>query len=100
MKIQQTRDNDTLTIALGGRLDTVSAPELEELLGTALENTSNLIFDLKDLEYMSSAGLRLLLSAQKKMTGKGEMKIIHASDIIMEIFEVTGFTDILTIEKA
>ena len=81
-----------------GRLDTLTAPELESAIEASLDGTQELVLDLEKLEYISSAGLRVLLIAQKKMSKQGEMKLIHVSDTIMEIFEVTGFTDILTIQ--
>lgn len=98
MTIQQTKNGNALTIALEGRLDTMTAPELEAALKTAPEGVTELTFDFEKLEYISSAGLRVLLGAQKTMYRQGSMKVIHANEIIMEIFEVTGFTDILTIE--
>lgn len=81
-----------------GRLDTTTAPNLEKELKSSLDDVTELIMDFEKLEYISSAGLRVLLSAQKTMNKQGEMKIIHVSDTIMEIFKVTGFSDILTIE--
>lgn len=98
LNINKTVDNGTATFALEGRLDTVTAPDLEAELKTVIDDITSLIMDFEKLDYISSAGLRVLLSAQKSMTGKGEMKITHVSDTIMEIFEVTGFSDILTIE--
>ena len=98
MTINKSRDNNSLVVAIEGRLDTATAPQLEADLRESLENETSLVFDLKDLEYISSAGLRVLLSAQKAMNTKGEMKIRNANEIVMEVFEVTGFTDILTIE--
>ncbi len=98
MTIQKTRNGNTLTIAPEGRLDTMTAPELEGLLKESLEGVTELVFDLEKLDYISSAGLRVLLSAQKTMNNQGSMKILHANEMILEIFEVTGFTDILTIE--
>jgi len=83
---------------LEGRLDTTTAPNLEKELKYSLGDVTELIMDFEKLEYISSAGLRVLLSAQKTMNKQGEMKIIHVSDTIMEIFKVTGFSDILTIE--
>ncbi len=85
-------------LALEGRLDTVTAPELEEALKEILPDTLKLTLDFADLEYISSAGLRVLLSAQKTLAGKGELIITGVNETIMEIFEVTGFSDILTIE--
>jgi len=84
--------------ALEGRLDTVTAPELEKELKASLEGLTALTFDFAKLEYISSAGLRVLLSAQKVMSKQGEMKLVNVNETIMEIFEVTGFSDILTIE--
>lgn len=98
MNITKNLDGKTLEIVLEGRLDTNTAPELEEELKASIDGIEELIFDIKDLDYISSAGLRVLLSAQKTMNKQGSMKITGVSDTIMEIFEVTGFTDILTIE--
>lgn len=98
LKINKTLENGTALFALQGRLDTVTAPELEREIKGSLVGLTALTFDFAELEYISSAGLRVLLSAQKAMNGQGEMKICHANETIMEIFEVTGFTDILTIE--
>ena len=98
MTITKTLNGTELTVALQGRLDTVTAPELETELKTALEGVTALVIDLSELEYISSAGLRVLLSAQKTMNKQGEMKVIHVNETVMEIFEVTGFSDILTIE--
>ena len=98
MVINKQRSGDTLTIAPEGRLDTVTSPELEKAVKGSLDGVTELIFDLAGLEYISSAGLRVLLSSQKIMNGKGSMKVIHANEMIAEVFEITGFTDILTIE--
>lgn len=98
MTIQKTRNETALTIALSGRLDTVTAPELEAVLKDALADVSELTFDFEKLDYISSAGLRVLLSAQKTMNRQGTMKVIHVNEMILEIFEVTGFSDILKIE--
>ena len=98
MTIEKNKVDSVLTIALSGRLDTMTAPELETELKDALEGVTELVFDLKELDYISSAGLRVLLSAQKTMNRHGAMKVRHPNEIISEIFEVTGFTDILTIE--
>ena len=97
MTIQKNRTGADLTIALEGRLDTMTAPELEAELKTALDGVENLTIDLASLEYISSAGLRVLLSAQKVMGKRGGMTLTNVSETIMEIFEVTGFVDILTI---
>ena len=98
LNIEKKLDGKTLTVTLEGRLDTTTAPQLETELKAALDGADSLILDFEKLEYISSAGLRVLLSAQKMMSKKGGMKILHVSDVIMEIFEVTGFIDILTIE--
>ena len=87
-----------LTVALEGRLDTTTAPELEQSLQESISDASELVMDFEKLEYISSAGLRVLLSAQKIMNRQGSMKVIHVNETIMEILEVTGFVDILTIE--
>ena len=98
MTIQQTRNENALTIALEGRLDTMTAPELEAALKDALNGVEELTFDFEKLDYISSAGLRVLLATQKTMNRQGSMKVMHVNEIIMEIFEVTGFSDILTIK--
>ncbi len=98
LNINKNLNGETLTVSLEGRLDTTTAPQLEESLRESMNGISELILDFENLEYISSAGLRVLLSAQKNMAKQGSMKLIHVSDVIMEIFEVTGFVDILTIE--
>ena len=98
MKIEQSRNGNDLVIRLEGRLDTVTAPELEASLRASLDGVSALEIDLAGLEYISSAGLRVMLLAQKSMSRQGAMKVTHVNAAIMEIFEVTGFSDILTIE--
>ena len=98
MKISKTQNGTELAVALEGRLDTVTAPELEKELKGSLDGVSELTLDFAGLEYISSAGLRVLLSAQKIMSCQGELKIKNVNETIMEIFEVTGFSDILTIE--
>ena len=98
MTIEQKRNGNALTIAPEGYLDTTTAPELRAVLETALAGVKELTFDFEKLEYISSSGLRLLLFAQKRMNEQGTMKVIHANNIILEIFEVTGFADVLTIE--
>jgi len=98
MTINKKLDGSSLTVALEGRLDTTTAPQLEKELSESLNGVTELTFDFETLDYISSAGLRVLLSAQKKMNKQGGMKITHAGEAIMEIFEVTGFSDILTIE--
>ena len=99
MTITKNTESGVLTLALEGRLDTNTAPELEKEIGADLTaDVQTLILDLKDLEYISSAGLRVLLAAQKKMNKQGNMVVKNANDMIMDVFEVTGFVDILTIE--
>ena len=98
LNITKTQEDAALRIVLEGRLDTTTAPDLEKELKDSLDGVSKLTLDFEKLEYISSAGLRVLLSAQKIMNKQGEMKVIHVNDVIGEIFEVTGFTDILTIE--
>ena len=98
MTITKTAEGSKLTVALDGLLDTVTAPDLEKDLKASLDGVTELTFDFENLEYISSAGLRVLLLAQKIMNQQGTMKIRNVCEVIMEIFEVTGFTDILTIE--
>ena len=98
LNISKESNATSLTVILEGRLDTTTAPDMEKELKDSLDDVTELIMDFEKLEYISSAGLRVLLSAQKIMSRQGEMKLIHVSDTIMEIFEVTGFADILTIE--
>lgn len=98
LNIEKKANGTELTVALTGRLDTTTAPQLESAVKESLDGVTALNFDMEALEYVSSAGLRVLLSAQKVMNKQGEMKVTHVSQTIMEIFEVTGFSDILTIE--
>lgn len=97
MKITKKTNGHNLTIALEGRLDTGTAPELEKELKASLDGVKELMIDMERLDYLSSAGLRVLLGAQKTMNRQGSMKVSHVNDTIMEIFEVTGFSDILTV---
>ncbi len=97
MEIIKTNDNGVLTVALEGRLDTTTAPQLEAELKSSLNDVKELLFDFSKLEYISSAGLRVLLAAQKRMNEMGTMSVKGVSPDIMEVFEITGFTDILTI---
>ena len=97
LKIHKTIKNTEAVFELDGRLDTTTAPELELELRQSLDGVENLILDLEKLEYISSAGLRVLLSAQKQMNHQGSMTLRNVNPAILEIFEVTGFTDILTI---
>ena len=98
LNIETKNENNTLTVFLVGRLDTTTAPQLETELKDALDGITSFVLDMEKLDYVSSAGLRVILSAQKRMNAQGSMKIVHVSETIMEIFDVTGFTDILTIE--
>ncbi len=98
MKIKKTLNEKKLVVELEGRLDTTTAPQLEEELKNSLDGVTELVLDLETLEYISSAGLRVLLSAYKTMRGKGSMKITNANELVKEVFEVTGFSDFLPIE--
>ncbi len=98
MEIRKTKNGNELSIAVDGRLDTTTAPLLEAELKQNIGGIEKLIFDFSSLEYLSSAGLRVLLSAQKVMNRQGEMIVKNVNETIAEIFEVTGFVDILTIE--
>lgn len=98
MRINKIKNDNSLTIAVEGRLETTTAPELEAVVKSELDGINDLTFDFSGLDYISSAGLRVILTAQKKMNTQGKMKIAGANEIVMEIFEVTGFDDILTIE--
>ena len=98
MTIKKAKNGTVLTVSLIGRLDTTTAPELDAELKADLGGITELILDFAELEYISSAGLRVLLSAQKVMNAQGSMKVIHVNDIISEVFDVTGFCDILTVE--
>lgn len=97
MTITKTSENGVLNIALEGRLDTNTAPQLEAELKNSLSGVTELDLDLSGLEYISSAGLRVLLAAQKAMNRQGRMTIHNVGETIMEVFEITGFVDILTI---
>ena len=98
MTIKQKKDGSALTVALEGRLDTLTSPQLEAALKEALADVTALTFDFAALEYVSSAGLRVLLSTQKTMNAQGKMTVKNVNETVAEIFEVTGFSDILTIE--
>ena len=98
LNINKTIEGKKAVLALGGRLDTLTAPELEGEIEGIKEGLEELVFDFSELEYISSAGLRVLLAAQKIMNTQGEMKVTNVNETINEIFEVTGFSDILTIE--
>ncbi len=98
MTIDRNLSGSSLTIAITGRLDTATAPQLEGELKRSVAGVMELVFDFAGLEYISSAGLRVLLSAQKVMNRQGSMVIRNVNDVVSEVFEVTGFADILTIE--
>ena len=97
MKINQKKNADTLTVTVEGRLDTTTAPELETYLKSAMGDCDKLVLDFSGLDYISSAGLRVLLTAHKAMMSKGGMTVTGVNAIVSEIFEVTGFSDILNI---
>ena len=96
MKIDFNKSGDVLNIALDGRLDTTSAPELDSFIGKNYDGTGSIVVDCKKLAYISSAGLRVLLATQKK--AKSALKLVNVCDLVMEVFEMTGFADILVIE--
>ena len=98
LNIEKTVNELTLSLTLSGRLDTTTAGDLEKSIKESIDGVNTLTIDMEQLEYISSAGLRVLLSAQKTMNKQGEMKILNVSETIMEIFEVTGFSEILKIE--
>ena len=98
MTIEIKKNADELVLEITGRVDTITAPALEKTINENLANVKSLILDLKGLEYISSAGLRVLLGAQKKMSQIGSMKIKNVCELVMEVFEMTGFADILNIE--
>ena len=98
MTIEIKRNAEELVLQIVGRLDTTTAPALEKTIVENMNGIKNLILDFKALEYISSAGLRVLLSAQKKMQQIGKMKVINVCEEVMEVFEITGFADILVIE--
>ena len=98
LNINKKAENGALTVALEGRLDTMTAPELEAELNNSLSGADSLTLDFSKLDYISSAGLRVLLSAHKAMIAKGGMTITNVNEVVQEVFEVTGFADILTIE--
>ena len=98
MTIEITRSAEQTTVKLVGRLDTMTAPALDKTISNDIEGTQKLVLNFKRLEYISSAGLRVLLGAQKKMQKIGSMKVTNVCEEVMEVFEMTGFADILTIE--
>lgn len=98
LDIKTTIENGKAFFALSGRIDTVTAPELEKEIKKSVNGITELTLDMKKLDYISSSGLRVLLAAQKIMSNQGKMTLINVGETVMEIFEVTGFSDILTIE--
>ena len=98
MNIVKTQENQSLTLQLEGRLDTTTAPALEQELKDSLNGITHLVLDMEQLAYLSSAGLRVILAAQKQMNKQGQMVVRHVNDTIMAVFNLTGFSDILTIE--
>ena len=99
MTINVNKEGEKLTIAPEGRIDSVTAPEFTKAVEDNLEGTKDLVIDFAKLDYISSAGLRVLLSTQKAMSKVGSMKLVHVGDVIMDVLNITGFVDILTIEK-
>ncbi|MBQ3273874.1 MAG: STAS domain-containing protein [Christensenellaceae bacterium] len=98
MTIEKYAENEKLTLKISGRLDTTTAPDLEKEIGDSLEGVEELVMDMEGLEYISSAGLRVILKAQKQMNTQGSMKLVNVNDSVLEVFDITGFIDILTIE--
>ena len=98
LNITKNQDGKKLTIALEGKLDTITAPDFEASVRESIDGVEELVFDLASLEYITSAGLRVLLSAQKTMNEQGAMKVVNVNEDINEVFEVTGFSDFLNIE--
>ena len=98
MEIKKNKEGTHLTLALTGKLDTLTAPALEAVVKTELDGVTDLYFDLSGLDYISSAGLRVLLAAQKVMNVQGYMTVLNPNEIVKEVFEVTGFSDILTVD--
>ena len=98
MTIEIKKNQEETVIEIVGRLDTITAPALDKTIHEDIGDTKKLVLDVKGLEYISSAGLRVLLDAQKKMQKIGSMKVVHVCEAVMEVFEMTGFADILVIE--
>ena len=98
MTIEIKKNAERTVIEIAGRLDTITAPSLDKVINEDIGDTKNLVLDVKGMEYISSAGLRVLLGAQKKMQKIGSMKVINVSEEVMDVFEMTGFADILVIE--
>lgn len=98
MEINKIQNGDQLTLEVSGRLDTVTAPDLQDELDKSLDGIAHLVLDFKNLEYISSAGLRVVLAAQKEMNRLGDMRVINSSPDVVSIFEMTGFSDFLTLK--
>ena len=98
MNIEKLIENNVTTLRISGRVDTTTAPEFEATIDECTEGLQELVLDCKEMEYISSAGLRVILKAQKLMNTQGSMKLINVNETIMEVFDITGFADILTIE--
>ncbi len=98
LSIDEALDGGNVTLTLNGRLDTATSPELETVLDRVLPSATNLVFDMANLEFISSSGLRLILRAQKAMNAQGAMRLQHVCESVMEIFDMTGFKDFLSIE--
>ena len=98
LNIEKTTNGKTIIMKISGRLDTTTAPQLEAAIDDCIADAGELIFDCSELAYISSAGLRVILKSQKQMNVQGSMKLIHVNETIMEVFDITGFADILTIE--
>ena len=98
MEIKKNKEGSSLDIKVSGRLDTTTAPQLDEEINSSIEGVDDLKLDFADLEYISSAGLRVLLATQKIMNKQGSMKVVSVSEPVMEVFEITGFSEILTRE--
>lgn len=99
MNIKKKKDGSTLTVKISGRIDTATAPEVDKCINQNLDGVTSLILDFEDVNYVSSAGLRVLLSLHKKMMANGEMKLINVNSEVCDVFEVTGFDEILTFER-
>ncbi|MBQ5347142.1 MAG: STAS domain-containing protein [Ruminococcus sp.] len=99
MNIKKKKDGNKLTVSINGRIDTVTAPEVDKFINENLEGVEELVLDFKNVNYVSSAGLRVLLSLHKKMSAKDGMKLTDVNDAINDVFEVTGFDEILTYDK-
>lgn len=99
MNIKKKKDGSTLTVIISGRIDTATAPEADAAINGSLDGVQSLILDFSDVDYVSSAGLRMLLSLHKKMASKNGMKLVGVNEDVNDVFEVTGFDEILTYEK-